>query len=191
MKKQSKKKRFEKTKIGQMAASFVKNDDFVYIDCGTTTLRLCESLAERIKQEKLSGITVVTNSFLNAKILAPLCTTILPGGTYFPERKSLAGALCEAFVGQFFFNIAFLGADGFSVRSGFSTSEIEVAHLSGVAAAHSERSMVLLDSSKFGKYSNIIYDYFGNVREIVTDSDITDDMTEEIRGIGLTVHIAE
>lgn len=181
----------EKTQIGQTAASFVRNDDFLFIDCGTTTLRLCESLAERIKQNTLSGITVVTNSFLNAEILAPYCKIILPGGAYFPERKSMAGTLCESFVNQFYFNIAFLGADGFSVETGFSTSEIEFAHLSGIAAAHSERNVVLLDSSKLGKRSNIVYDFFGNVREIVTDRKASNDKLEAVRSAGVILHIAE
>ena len=183
--------RKEKTQIGQIAASFVRNDDFLYIDCGTTTLRLCESLSERIKQKDLSGITVVTNSFLNAEILAPYCKIILPGGVYFPERKSLAGTLCETFVNQFYFNISFLGADGFSVETGFSTSEIEFAHLSGIAAAHSERNVALLDSSKLGKRSSIVYDFFGNVREIVTDANASEEQLDELRNAGVILHVAE
>ena len=60
-----------KTQIGKLAASIVSDNDFIYIDCGTTTIHLCQFLVERIKRGDLTGLTVVTNSFTHLEILTP------------------------------------------------------------------------------------------------------------------------
>ena len=45
-----------KTQIGKLAASMVSDGDFIYIDCGTTTIHLCQFLVERIKHGDLTGL---------------------------------------------------------------------------------------------------------------------------------------
>ncbi len=180
-----------KTQIGKLAASLVSDSDFIYIDCGTTTIHLCQFLVERIKHGGLTGVTVVTNSFTHLEILTPHCTTIMTGGTYYPERKSCAGALCESFLRQFHFQHAFLGADGFSMEDGFSTSDVETSHLTGVSATLADDTFVLMDSSKIGRRSFVVYDRFENIRKIITDNKIPEQTKEALLAKGLEVYIAE
>ena len=180
----------EKNDIGKFAASFVRDNGFIYIDCGTTTVYLCEYIVERVKSKKLFGLSVVTNSVINTEILSPYCRTVLAGGLYSPERRSIAGQLCESFLDQFHFQMAFLGADGFSLEYGFSTSTVEFSHLSGIASKHSDRTFILMDSSKFSRDSFVTYDRFEHVNEIITDSGITPEMKKGIEEKGLMVHIA-
>ena len=180
-----------KTQIGKLAASMVSDNEFIYIDCGTTTIHLCQFLVERIKRGDLTGLTVVTNSFTHLEILTPYCTTVMTGGTYSPARKSCAGALCEAFLRQFHFQHAFLGVDGFCVEDGFSTSDLETSHLTGVSATLADNTFVLMDSSKFGKRSFVVYDRFENIRKIITDSKIPEHTKEILEARGLEICIAE
>lgn len=183
--------RHAKTQIGKLAASMVSDSEFIYIDCGTTTIHLCQFLVERIKHGDLTGLTVVTNSFTHLEILTPFCATIFTGGTYYPERKSCAGALCESFLRQFHFQHAFLGADGFSVEDGFSTSDVETSHLTGVSATLADDTFVLMDSSKIGRRSFVVYDRFENIRKIITDNRIPEKTKEILLAKGLEVYIAE
>lgn len=180
-----------KTVIGKLAAAMVSDNDFIYIDCGTTTIHLCEFLVERIKKGDLIGLTVVTNSFKHLEVLTPYCKTVMTGGTYYPERKSCAGALCEAFLRQFHFQHAFLGADGFSVEDGFSTSDVETSHLTGVSATLADNTFVLMDSSKIGRKSFVVYDRFEKIRKIITDSQIPETVRSVLVAKGLEVYIAK
>lgn len=180
-----------KTQIGKLAASMVSDNDFIYIDCGTTTIHLCEYLVERMKRGDLVGLTVVTNSFTHLELLTPYCKTVMAGGTYSPERKSCAGALCEAFLRQFHFQHAFLGADGFSVDDGFSTSDVETSHLTGVSATLANNTFVLMDSSKIGRKSFVVYDRFEHIKKIITDDKIPETVKNTLIGKGLEVYIAK
>lgn len=180
-----------KTQIGKLAASMVSDGDFIYIDCGTTTIYLCQFLVERIKHGDLTDLTVVANSFTHLEVLTPHCTAVMTGGTYYPERKSCAGALCESFLRQFHFQKAFLGVDGFSVEEGFSTADVETSHLTGVSATLADDTFVLMDSSKIGRRSFIVYDRFENIRKIITDSKIPEQTRQILLAKGLEMHIAE
>ena len=180
-----------KTQIGKLAASIITDNDFVYIDCGTTTIHLCEFIVERIHRGELTGITVVTNSLAHLEILNKSCTTILTSGIYSADRKSFAGTLCESFLSQFHFSKAFLGAAGFSLEDGFSTSEIEIAHLTGVAAALADSTYVLLDSTKLGRRSFVVYDKFENIRNMITDSAIDPDTVAALGEKNVRVFIAD
>ena len=51
----------QKREIGGIAAQLVDSNEFIYIDCGTTTRQMCEALAERMKQGGLRNVVVVTN----------------------------------------------------------------------------------------------------------------------------------
>ena len=183
--------RHAKTQIGKLAASMVSDGDFIYIDCGTTTIHLCDFLVERIKRGDLVDLIVVTNSFKHLEVLSPYCKAVMSGGTYYPERKSCAGALCEAFLRQFHFQHAFLGADGFSVDDGFSTSDVETSHLTGVSATLADNTFVLMDSSKVGHRSFFTYDRFENIRKLITDNKFPEHMINALRAKGLDVYIAE
>lgn len=44
-----------KTQIGKLAASMVSDNDFIYIDCGTTTIHLCQFLVERLDRGELTA----------------------------------------------------------------------------------------------------------------------------------------
>ncbi len=180
-----------KTQIGKLAASMVSDNDFIYIDCGTTTIHLCQFLVERLDRGELTGLTVVTNSFTHLEILTSHCTTILTGGTYYPQRKSFAGTLCESFLRQFHFQHAFLGADGFSLEDGFSTSDVETSHLTGVSATLADNTFVLMDSSKIGRRSFVVYDKCEHVRTVITDSKIPEQVKQALEARGLAVYTVE
>lgn len=180
-----------KGQIGKLAASLVSDNDFIFIDCGTTTVHLCHYLVERIQHGTLTGITVVTNSFTNLEILTPHCTTYFTGGIYYPARKSCAGALSQAFLRQFHFQQAFLGTDGFSVEDGFSTTDVEVSHLTNVTAKLADNAYVLMDSTKIGRRSFIVYDKFEYIRKIITDNKFPTQVRDQLKAKGVEVYISD
>ena len=119
---------------------------------------------------ELHNISIVTNSLVNLELLAPHCKAILAGGIYTPERKSFAGYLSERFITQFHFNKSFIGVDGFTFEEGFATADPDFARLSGAAATAADETFVLMDSSKIGRRSFVVYDKYVRIHKIITDS---------------------
>jgi len=73
----------EKRAIASYAAALIKPDDFVYVDAGSTTEALCDSITE-------TYATYVTNSIaIASKLVSKGCRTIVLGG----ELKDLTRAM--------------------------------------------------------------------------------------------------
>ena len=180
-----------KRMIGIKAADLVENDDFIFIDCGTTTVHMVQRLVERLKEGSLHGITVVTNSLANLEILAQNYNVMLIGGNYYTERRSFAGYFSEKFIDRFHFNKSFVGVDGFTFEEGFATSDPDFARLSAAAMKMSEHAYVLMDSSKIGKRAFMVYDKYERVHRIITDNRVNTDALEHFRDNGIDVLIAE
>ena len=180
-----------KRKIGIAAANQVENDDFIFIDCGTTTVHMAQRLVDRLRDGELHGVTVVTNSLANLELLAPSDNVMLSGGSYYQDRRSFAGYFSEKFLDRFHFNKSFIGVDGFTFEEGFATADPEFARLSAAAMKISEHAFVLMDSSKIGKRAFMVYDKYERVHRIITDSRVTPESVAQFRDYGIEVLIAE
>lgn len=177
--------------IGIKAADLVENDDFIFIDCGTTTVHMAQHLVERLKEGSLHGVTVVTNSLANLEILTPNYNVMLIGGNYYTERRSFAGYFSEKFIDRFHFNKSFVGVDGFTFEEGFATSDPDFARLSAAAMKMSEQAYVLMDSSKIGKRAFMVYDKYERVHQIITDNRVPSDALDHFIDNGIEVLIAD
>lgn len=91
------------------AASLIQSGDTVYLDCGTTLSYMAAALAERIKNEDLLPLNIVTNSIANLQILSevPLCKVVLTGGVYNANRRDFSGPLTERYIRNFHFGKPF------------------------------------------------------------------------------------
>ncbi len=163
----------QKREIGGIAARLVDSNEFIYIDCGTTTRQMCEALAERMKQGELRNVVVVTNSIINLEILGSYCEVIVVGGRYSVDRKDVSGNLSEAFLEQFRFHKSFLGTDGFSFEQGFTSTSATVSLLGKAVSKLSEQNFVLMDASKIGRVAAGITCRLDNVDGVITDSAVS------------------
>ncbi len=187
----SQKMQKEKALIGNYAAGLIHSSDFIYIDCGTTTEYLARAIAQAIQQNVLSGkLNIVTNSLVNLEILNSCCNVILTGGTMNEERRSLTGSLGISFLSNFHFSKAFLGADGMTFESGFSSDNIHTSHLSRAALLQTNYSYVLLDSSKIGRPSYVNYAELDEVTALITDSRISEPAVKNFANHKIQLHIA-
>ncbi len=165
----------EKRKIANSACNMIEDTDIIFLDCGTTTYQLAIALCERLQQGELRNLQVLTNSIANMQILAEYCDVILIGGNYRPHRKDVAGVASVKFLSFFYFTQSFIGADGISLADGFMTTDLNTAHLDEMVIARSTRSIVLADSSKFGRSSFIGYASPDQVDLVITDTDFDEE----------------
>ena len=120
-------------------------DSFVYIDSGSTTLKLIEHLPH------LDGVTYVTDSVLHAQHLALRgMRTVVLGGELKPETEALVGPDALATLDRYNFNCGFWGSNGIAAEQGLTTPDIEEAQVKRISMRHTAKRFVISDASKFG-----------------------------------------
>lgn len=139
----------EKTAIAQYAASQIQDDDFVFVDAGTTTLLMTKYL-------KNSKATFVTNGIEHGKQLAKNgCKTMVLGGRLKESTEAIIGLVAATNLQKYSFTKAFIGANGISEKQGYTTPDTEEAMLKAVAIERSFVAYVLADHTKFDRVSAV------------------------------------
>lgn len=138
----------EKEKIGELAADMVEDGYSVILDTGTTTLEI----AKRIRNKK---ITVITNSLDIAEELSEVenIELIMTGGTLRGNTRAMVGYLTENMLKNFRADIAFIGANGITLKDGATTPNHVEAMTKRAMISSSQKVYVVSDTSKFGKVS--------------------------------------
>ena len=157
--------REEKLKIAKFAASIINDDDFVYIDAGTTT----ELMIPFITAKKA---VFVTNGFSHARKLseAGFVTYILGGEIKFPT-EAVVGEEAVLMLFKYHFTKGFWGTNGISQNSGFSTPDVKEALIKQMSMSRTHEKYILSDSSKFSQISCVTFAEFSDATVITTGLD--------------------
>ncbi|MGN1111594.1 MAG: DeoR/GlpR family DNA-binding transcription regulator [Acutalibacteraceae bacterium] len=142
----------EKKAIARYAASLVNDNDIVFIDAGTTTQMLIDYLDTNLRT------VFVTNGIVHAKkLIQKGFKAYIIGGQLKLATQAVIGAEAINSLGKYNFTKCFLGANGVSVDSGFTTPDLEEALVKKEAANRSYMDYVLADHSKFKLVSAITF----------------------------------
>ena len=155
----------EKEAISRYAASLINDDDFIFIDSGTTTLEL-------IRHIKNTKAKYVTNGIVHAKLLLEKgLSTIILGGKCKASTEAIIGPECIEAIMKYHFTKAFMGTNGVSVTAGFTTPDIDEALVKENAVKHAYVPYMLADHSKFGRVSSMT---FADLHDccIITDREV-------------------
>ena len=141
----------EKTAIAQYAATLIHDDDFVFIDAGTTTARLIDF----IENDKA---TYVTNGIIHAqKLTHKGFATYIIGGRVKPLTEAVVGSGGIKSIEGMNFTKAFMGTNGIDISAGFTTPDIDEARLKEAAVHNSYMTFVLADHTKFRKVCAVTF----------------------------------
>ena len=141
----------QKQKIAEYAAKTINDDDFVFIDAGTTTLMMIPFI-------KASGAVFVTNGIAHAKALIQAgFKTYIAGGQLKFTTEAIIGHDAAAYIEKYNFTKAFMGTNGIDIDRGFTTPDIDEALIKEAAIKHSYISYILADSSKFKQISSVTF----------------------------------
>jgi DeoR/GlpR family transcriptional regulator of sugar metabolism len=180
----------EKSLIGRAAAELVAAGDRLYLDSGTTVLKLAEALALRLQAGEIADLVVLTNSLALVETLAPRCRLILVGGEVRTERRDLCGPISEETLHLFHVTRAFLGADAVSLTGGFMTTDERTAMLNRIVLRAAGSACVLADSEKFNRDSFISFAPLDGVDLVLTDPSIGEPVLEGFRAAGAAIEVA-
>jgi len=175
----------QKRAIGQKAADLIKSNEVIFLDSGTTVLRVAESIARRIEGDQVTDITIVTNSIAVAEVLGDLCKVIILGGQVRLFRKDLYGPLVEKNIRMFRADKSFIGADALSLKDGLMTTDEYTSKIDEEMIRRGSEVILVVDSSKFNSVSFVSFANVNNIDIIISDRGVDDAVKKEFEGKGV------
>lgn len=176
----------EKARIGQAAAELVKENDSIIIASGTSVLAFARSLPVNI------NLTVITAALNVAMELTrhPNIEVMQLGGVMRKTSTSVMGPYSQSMLKDFYCNKLFLGVDGIDLESGLTTTNMMEAQVNRQMIGVSQKTIVLTDSTKFGKRGFGKICNIDEIDHIITDKGISDHIVKQLESMGITVTIA-
>lgn len=159
--------RLEKTRIAAAALKMIGKNQVIILDSGTTTTAIARSCRH------LKNLTIITNAVnIGAELADSPVEVILTGGVLRKNSFSLVGPIAEESLRKLSADIFFLAVDGFDVHYGLTTPNLLEARVNRAMAESSRRTVVVCDSSKFGRRSLSLIVPTSAVHETITDKNI-------------------
>jgi len=173
----------KKLKIAKLASSFIKEGDTIFIESGSINALLAKEL---VSMEKINIIT--TNVFIVRQLRKnKMANIILLGGIYQTESESLVGTITKTCLSNINFNKCFIGIDGFSINSGFTSKDLQRSEIASCIIKNSEEVFILSDSSKFGVTELTKFCDCGEVDHIITDTGLNKEYTNFLKNNQINV----
>lgn len=167
----------EKAAIAAYAASLVQEHQVVALDYGSTSLVMARELSRRF-----TSLTVITNSIQNALALVdcPMFTIILIGGILNKEELSLGNDV-SPMLDNLHIDTAFLTVSGVHPSVGFTDMSFSEARIQHQLHQLASQTIVLADSSKFGKASLVKLFALPEADAIITDCGLDASLQEAVK----------
>jgi DeoR family glycerol-3-phosphate regulon repressor len=165
----------EKARIGEAAANLVQDGMKIFIDEGTTTLACLKHLEAR------KDLTIVSNSLAVAAHFYYMATpgVRVLGGRLRPDYQATFGPETAAAMKEHFFDLAIIAISAVHAERGFMDYGEDEAILRRVARAQAKRSVIVADSSKFGRLGSIHTFGLHEVHAVITGGTLTKDFADQ------------
>lgn len=173
----------EKMRIGASAAKLIQANDSILIASGTTVLALAKNIHPK------ENLTVITSALNVALELThhPEIEVLQLGGVLRKNSTSVTGPYAENILPDFSCSKLFMGVDGIDVEFGLTTANVMEAHLNREMMRVSQKTIILTDSSKFGKRGFGRICSMEDIDEIITDKGISAYTTRSLEELGIKV----
>lgn len=171
----------QKDEICKKAAEQIQEGDVVFLDCGSTVFRMCP-LIRNMK------IKVVTNSLpIINELIGSSVSLNFAGGEIDFERQASHGKMAVEHFQRYRADKAFVGIDGISLKNGLSASSEKEAEITMAIAQNARETFFLCDSSKLEKDRYFPFAFIDFVKNLITDSKVSEDLVSEYRNKGVVI----
>ena len=162
-------------------------NDSILIASGTTML----FLAREIKAQ--GRLTVITSAVNIVPILVRdhNVDVVQLGGMVRNTSVSAVGVYAERMLQDFSCSKLYLGVDGIDLEYGLSTTNLMEAGLNRAMIRTAQKTIVLADSSKFGRRGFSKICDLSDVDQIITDSNVSPHTLAQLRSQGIEVTVVE
>jgi DeoR family galactitol utilization operon repressor len=172
-----------KNAIARAAAELVRDGDVIMIEAGTTTALIARYLLGK------RDVHIVTNSalvFANART-NPALEITMTGGEFRRATESFVGPIAIQGIARLNVRLAFAGTDGFTLERGMTTHLAEGAEIVKAMKDHAETTVLVADSSKYGRVGFISVLPLSDMDLVITDRDLEDEAAAELEGAGIVI----
>jgi DeoR family transcriptional regulator of aga operon len=176
----------EKKRIAIAACKLIEENDTIIIAAGSTVHIFAQELSPDV------NLTVVSASLKTSILLTgkPNIELIQLGGIVRKNSFSVAGYFAKMPFDVLTCSKLFMGVDGIDFENGITHSNIEEAELNQNMMKAALRTIILSDSSKFGKRGFGKICNLDEVDVIITDSGIPENTAKSIEELGIELIIA-
>ncbi len=177
----------EKTAIAKKAATLIEPDETVMIDSGTTMSYLCREIDNNFPFTAICwSLNVLVE--LSKK---PNCRLISYGGYFHAETVMFENPYPSEFVKYTRASKVFISAGGIHPDLGITCPKSYESGTKQIALQSSKTSILLVDSSKFGKIAST---HFANLEDfdiIITDTKVDETLHDAVISRGVQLIVAQ
>lgn len=177
----------EKHRIGMEAAKLIEYNDSIIIASGTTIHAFSKCIKPK---HRLMVVSAALPASTNLSQIDGIDVVQL-GGNLRQSSLSVVGQYSESLLCDTSFSKLFLGVDGIDFDYGISTTDLSEALLNRQMIEAAQRTIVLADSSKFGRRGFAKICDMETVDTIITDSNLRAADRDRIEELGIELIIAE
>lgn len=176
----------EKQAIGRLAASLITPDDSIIIASGTTMFFLAREI------NPAEHLTVITSSINVTAILARHSNIdiVQLGGLVRNSSVSVVSEYAVKMLENFSCSKLFIGVDGIDLNYGLTTTNLLEANLNRSMMEAAQKTIVLTDSSKFGRRGFGKICSLEAIDQIITDDKVSPQIVKGLEEMGIEVTIA-
>ncbi|MEP0545573.1 MAG: transcriptional repressor AgaR [Rhodothermales bacterium] len=175
----------DKDRIGRAASALVEPQDSIILGSGTTAMYVARHLRD------VPGLTVITSAMNVAVVLTglPQVEILMLGGTVRKSSTSVVGQHAEQMLEDHACSKLFLGVDGFDLDYGLTTTNAQEATLNQAMMRAAQRTIVIADSSKFGRRGFRRICNVDQVDAVITDTGVSDEAVRSLEARGVAVDV--
>lgn len=175
-----------KDRIAREAMKFVETGRSIFLDSGSTILRL----ADRIPDERLTVTTTGINVALELmKKNMPIVNIV--GGMINRDNVTVSGNQAIQFIESINIDVAFVVPSGVSARDGFTCGNYIESDLKRTVIDRARKVVLLMDASKTNRSLLYTFAGFEDIDCIITDAPLPLDMANRAEQAGIEVIVAE
>lgn len=162
--------------IGKLAASLVQDNMSIFLDSGSTTMRILPYLAEK------KNVTVITHSLMALYEAAkyPQLNVIALGGMYNVATSSFVGASTLDELSKMAIDLVFLAATGVTLERGLTNTTYFEVEIKQSVARQNKTLVLMADHSKFGHNALLTFCNFEDLTAVVTDQPLPEAYDEVV-----------
>lgn len=154
-----------KQAIGKLAASLVQDNMSIFLDSGSTTMRILPYLADK------QNVTVISHSLMALYEAAkyPSLHVIALGGMYNWVTSSFVGANTLDELSKMAINLVFLASTGVTLERGLTNTTYFEVEVKQTVARQNKNLVLMADHTKFGHDALLTFCNFEDLSAVVTD----------------------
>ena len=177
-----------KLAIARAASLYIKSEDFIALDAGTTSLEL----ARLLPTLPLTSLGVVTPDLEIALLLSGCehISVFLSGGLIDPVSRACNDSDAVAYLRGLRLTMAFVGTNVWDIHHGVTTSTPAKTHYKRQLVASADKTFLLADSSKYAKFSPWLVAELQRFDHIITDGGLPAEAQAALNDAGARLCVA-